>query len=90
VVIPRTPLTGEGKREEGKGKGGKGMGRRVGDEGYRTGMRGGDGIRKKGKGKGREAHVPVFSNTPSFNYLEISLVSCQAGHAEPPSSDQSM
>jgi hypothetical protein len=62
-----SPLTGEGKREGRKKGRGEGMGkRREGDKGYRTGRRGGDGIRKKGKGKGREAH-PLFSPTsPQF------------------------
>jgi hypothetical protein len=43
--------------------------RRVGDEGYRTGRRGGDGIRKKGKGKGREGgkHTPGFLQHPQFD-----------------------
>jgi hypothetical protein len=50
--------------------------RRVGDEGYRTGRRGGDGIRKKGKGKGgKVGSTSRFSPTspPSLNYLETSL-----------------
>jgi hypothetical protein len=68
-LYPRTPVNRgreKGGEEKGKGKG-EGMGRRrVGDEGYRTGRRGGDGIRKKGKGKGREGgkHSPRFSPTP--------------------------
>jgi hypothetical protein len=73
-LYPRTPVN---RGRKGKGRGGKGEGRgrrRVGDEGYRTGRRGGDGIRKKGKGKGREGgkHTPVFSNTPPPPKFELS------------------
>jgi hypothetical protein len=81
---PGPPLTGEGKRDRGKGKAGKGEGRgwrKIGDEGY--GMRRGwdkeeGGREKAGIGvsprlmKEGSTPLPVFSNTPSFIHSEIS------------------
>jgi hypothetical protein len=47
--------------------------RRVGDEGY-IGRGGGEGWDKEeGEGNGEGSTPPVFSNTPSLNYLEVSL-----------------